>query len=33
MILNERKKQFFKHKEHSLHQLIDKIKLQTFWWL
>jgi len=33
VIWNEKNGQIFKQKEHSLNQLLEKIKLQTFWWL
>ena len=33
VIWNERNNLIFTHKEHSFHQLHDKINLQTFWWL
>jgi hypothetical protein len=33
VIWNESNNQIFKHKEHFLHELFDKTKLQIFWWL
>jgi len=33
VIWNERNSQVFKNKESTIHQLVEKVKLHSFWWM
>jgi len=33
VLWNERNSRVFKNRDHTVHQLVEKIKLQSFWWM